>query len=97
MQVTQEPKAMGMEDEVQRVDATLDEIFNKGFMNQHTDVNNIGEFFVSGGFLPEDMQEICALPREELDAYVRQHTDFESWDQMLNIAVDELLTQMGYI
>lgn len=99
MQGFQEPELMVLEteEEVEHIDATLDDIFSLAFMTQHTQVKSIGEFFVSGGFMPEDMQDICELPREELDAYVQQQTDFDNWNQMLNNAVDELLTRMGYI
>lgn len=91
MHTIREPETRITEEKVERIETTLDDIFNEKFMSRHTDMRSIGEFFLSGGFLPEDMRGISELPRNELDAYVRQHTDFQTWDLMLHTAVNALL------
>lgn len=64
----------------------LDDLFSESFMENHTDFNNIHDFFEHGGFIASNQEEFDSIDTEELDKYVSSSTKFESFQEMLNEA-----------
>ena len=59
-----------------------EELFTEDFMSQHTQVSSFEKFLIQGGF-GTDNESFQAIPAEELDEYVKNHSDFACWRDML--------------
>lgn len=59
-----------------------EELFTEDFMSQHTQVSSFEKFLIQGGF-GTDNESFQAIPAEELDEYVKNHSDFACWQDML--------------
>ncbi len=66
--------------------ASLTEILSPEFMSQHTRFANVGELFEAGGFDASSQSAFEAIPQDQLDAFVRSESSFDSWKEMLNTA-----------
>lgn len=97
----------GLEDLRDRVDDALDtivayetgtrinsdEFFATPFMEDHTDFDSFRSFCQQSPWSldrPEDIQEV---PRPELDDYVSDTTDFETWEEMKTKAAEEAIIE----
>lgn len=69
----------------------LSEILNSPFMNQHTKFSSLEEFIEKSGFDFSSEESLDAIPSEALDAFVRQNSEFGSWEEMLGDALSELM------
>lgn len=72
------------------------ELFGKAFLSQHTN-NHFASFdeFVSAGNFSEALFE--DIPQKDLDYWVSQATDFNSWDEMLSAAGEEyVVRKLGF-
>lgn len=58
-----------------------EELFTENFMRQHTQVSSFEEFLIQGGF-GTDTESFNAIPTDELDEYVKKHSDFACWQDM---------------
>jgi hypothetical protein len=65
------------------------ELFPAGFMQTHTDFESIKAFFEASPWTVESEADFERLPEDEFDAYVDEHTGFDSWDAMLSAAARE--------
>lgn len=61
------------------------ELFDKSFLTQHTNnrFSNFDEFMSAGNFSATSFDDI---PQNDLDSWVAQVTDFQSWQDMLSVA-----------
>ncbi len=68
------------------------ELFGKAFLSQHTN-NHFASFdeFVNAGNFSEALFE--DIPQKDLDHWVSQATDFNSWDEMLSAAGEEYVAR----
>ncbi len=74
------------------------ELFNPNFMQRYTDAKTIDEFLINSGLFPENPDEITEemFESEEFNEYVKQHTQFNSWSEMLSKAGEEwVIRQLG--
>lgn len=72
-------------------DISFAELFTKSFMRKYTRFSSIDDLLDAGGFHAETNEEFDAIPETELDMYIANTTEFDSWEDMLNKAVEEYL------
>ncbi|MEC0238307.1 hypothetical protein P4H66_00285 [Paenibacillus dokdonensis] len=65
---------------------SLDVLFNKSFMSQHSSCKSFEEFLEKGNFQVSTREDIDNLPEELFDRHVARETDFPNWVSMLDAA-----------
>ncbi len=70
---------------------SFDKLFNKGFMAKYSSLQTIDEMFDKAGITIESEDDFKALLEETLNSIVKQHTNFNSWEQMLGKAGEEYM------
>jgi len=74
----------------------FDELFPPAFMRQYTDAENIDEFIEQSQWPVESQEDFRAIPEDEFDQYVSEHTLFSSWEAMMDKAGEEYVSrQLG--
>lgn len=68
---------------------SLEVLFNEGFIQTHTDFESIDDLFEKAGFKVESEQDFAAIPQEDIDAFVREYTKFDSFTDMQHQAATE--------
>lgn len=77
---------------------SFEELFNQSFMNKYTNFENIEDFFDKSSFKLEKQEDFENINEFDLDKYTTNNTKFDSWQEMLNVAVQEFfLTYLGLI
>ncbi len=66
--------------------ASMGEILTPEFVSRHTRFSNIDELFKAGGFGAESQAQFEAIPEDQLDAFIRTESPYQSWREMLNAA-----------
>lgn len=61
------------------------ELFTPGFMQNYTEFASFEAFLDGIPWSVETQADLEAIPADELDAYVRDHTGFDSWTTMLSV------------
>ncbi|MCR5176243.1 MAG: hypothetical protein K6C05_05275 [Anaerovibrio sp.] len=59
----------------------FNELFPEAFMHQHTKAASIDNFLIEGGYDSDD-ESFNAIPEDEFNEYVKNNSDFNSWDDM---------------
>lgn len=71
------------------------DLFNTDFMSRHARSIDIDNFFTLGNIDIENCDDLDSLSNDEFDKFVSEHTDFSSWEEMcdeaINCHVDEQL------
>lgn len=67
------------------------EIFSESFMRKHTKFESIEEFFDKSPFEINTSEDLEAVDDSEMDAYVREHSTFDSWDAFQTAAGEEYM------
>lgn len=83
-----------MADEAEELEGELEgenevpfnELFTEKFMRQNTDVDSFDEFLEQSQWEVESQEDFRAIPDDEFDEYVDEHSDFDSWEEMLGTA-----------
>lgn len=70
---------------------TFDELFNVKFMTEYTEFVTIVDMFGSSSFKVDDEEDFDNIPEEELDKFIRDHTRFSSWKEMINKAAEDYI------
>ncbi|WP_436930114.1 hypothetical protein [Halosimplex halobium] len=65
------------------------ELFPEDFMQTHTEFESIRQFFEASPWTVESEADFDRIPGEQFDAYVDEHTGFNSWEAMLSAAARE--------
>lgn len=65
------------------------ELFPEDFMQTYTTFESIQEFFDVSPWTVESEADFEQIPQDEFDAYVDDHTEFNSWEAMLSAAARE--------
>lgn len=60
----------------------FEELFPPTFMRTYTDFDSIEEFFEASAWTVESQSDFEAIPEDEFDDYVAEHTQFPSWNEM---------------
>ena len=66
----------------------FDELFDTAFMRKYTKYRSFEKFLVGGKFDIQSQADFEALPEEQMDAHVRNATQFASWKEMIDTATD---------
>lgn len=64
------------------------DLFNADFMTLHANSIDIDKFFMLANIDNEDCDDLGALSSDEFDKFVAEHTDFSSWNEMYNEAIN---------
>ena len=67
----------------------MKEIFTPSFMRKYTKSSSIDIFFTSDGLNIQTEEDLKNFPDADMDAHVKEHTKFNSWQEMLNKAGQE--------
>ncbi|MNW61637.1 hypothetical protein D3C74_397090 [compost metagenome] len=77
-------------------DISFEELFNESFMEKYTSFTNFNDFLVAGNFVVNSKEDFEAIPDDVFDTYIRDSTQFESWNEMQEEAVgDYVARQLG--
>lgn len=66
---------------------SLKKLFPENFMQKHTKFKTIKELLAAINIM--DQQAFDERDKTEVDAFIAQHTDFKSWDDMQSTAAKE--------
>lgn len=72
-----------------RDDSPLAELFPSGWMDYHTDFENFEAFLAASPWDVACAGEFDAIPTTEWTVYVADHTDFQSWEEMVEQAATD--------
>lgn len=67
-------------------DVPVTELFNADFMRRYAKVPTLEALLDAGGFKVETADDFKAIPNEEMDRAVREHTSFATWKEMFEKA-----------
>lgn len=66
-----------------------DAVLSQPFVHDHTEFESFETFCEESPWSLDDPSDIRDVPREELDDYVADTTDCESWEQLTTLAAEE--------
>lgn len=69
------------------------ELFHDEFMLRSTDFPSIQDMFSASDFQLSSTEDLAAIPDGEWDAFVRDSTRYDSWEEMKSAAVREWVTR----
>ena len=69
----------------------VEELIPPEFMRSYSDFDSFGEFLAHSRWDVTDTDDFEAIPGEEFDDYVDDHTKFDDWETMLTVAAREYL------
>lgn len=73
-------------------DVSLHRLFPCDFLSKHSQKENVESLFLPAGIVSQEAFDAwCGT--ETADAYIKQETDFESWDDMLSCATKIFLKE----
>lgn len=75
------------------LDVSFDELFTPDFMRTFSDYDSIDAFLEASPWTVESREDFNRIPSADFDAYVDDHTGFNSWDAMLAAAAREWLSR----
>ena len=82
-----------LQDRVETIDGknavSITELFPPDFMQTYSEFDSIQEFFEESPWTVESEADFGAIPEDPFDAYVDDHTGFDSWETMLSAAARE--------
>lgn len=67
------------------------EVFPEEFMKLYTEFETIEAFFEASPWTVEAQDDFRKIPEDEFDEYVDEHTDFPSWEIMLQTGQKRLI------
>jgi len=73
---------------------SISELLNDAFMQKYTDFENSQEFFDKSPFKFETQEEWDQIDEKEKDDYVKIHTRFDTWNEMLQKAAQEYFARL---
>lgn len=78
-------------------EVSFDELFDEAFMVKYTKFNSFDEFLKAGNFIVKSQEDFEAIPDEDMDNHVANHSDFDDWQEMLDSAGTEFFSkQLGF-
>lgn len=72
---------------------SITELFPADFMQTYTEFESIARFFEESPWTVETEDDFEAVPADEFDAYVDEHTGFSSWEAMLSAGAREWVSR----
>lgn len=70
-----------------RVQSTA--LLSEPFVDDHTEFGSFAEFCEQSPWALDEGRDVREVPRDRLDEYVAEHTDFGSWEAMRTRAAEE--------
>ena len=67
----------------------ISELLTTKFISQHTSFLTLDEMFAASGFQTESQEAFEAVPKVDLDNYIRSVSNFDSWQSMLSQAMTD--------
>lgn len=64
----------------------LGQLLNDRFMQANTDFNSLDDMFEKSPFDVKTSDHFEAIPQEQLDEFISNHSKFSSWNTMLETA-----------
>jgi hypothetical protein len=78
-------------------EVNFDELFNVKFMTKYTEFVTIEDMFDASGLDIQSNDDFDLVPEEQLDKFVRDHTRFSNWREMLDKAGEEyVFRKLGF-
>lgn len=75
-------------------DYSFDEVFSTNFMESNTDQTNIYEFINAANMEVSDQSEFEKISKtDEWNEYVKSHSKFDSWQEMFENAVHQMISK----
>ncbi len=71
------------------------DLFTPSFMAKHTQFANFSELLIFGKFNVNSLEEFMALLDDKFDEFVKQTTQFQSWEEMQSTAVAEYVKTLN--
>jgi hypothetical protein len=71
----------------------FEEILTSEFMNKYTDYFSINEMLDASGFKIESNEDFDKIPVDKLDEFIKEHTRFPSWEEMIGTAGEEFVVR----
>ena len=68
---------------------SITELFPPDFVQTYSEFDSIHEFFEQSPWTVESEADFGAISEDSFDAYVDDHTGFDSWETMLSAAARE--------
>lgn len=69
----------------------IENLITPEFMQSHSKFKNVGELFSSAGFELNSQTDLSTIPYDEFNAFISQHTDFNSWEELYTEAGNQYL------
>ena len=70
-------------------DIPLAELFSTEFLSKHTAFVSLEDMLQQSGFMSESLADFDAIPPDERNRFVASHTQFASWEHMVQVAAAE--------
>lgn len=88
-------KNMAKSDEEHAV--PLNELLTNEFIHENTKFDTVYDFFENSGFSIATEEEFAAIPENEMDDFVANNSNFDTWDEMLGSASQEyIFKKLGF-
>ncbi|WP_435348608.1 hypothetical protein [Haloarchaeobius sp. HRN-SO-5] len=68
---------------------TVEDLFFDGFVTEYTDFDSFDGFVDESPWTIESASDFEDVPRDALDEYVAENTEFENWKWMVRAASEE--------
>jgi hypothetical protein len=68
---------------------SLTDVLTPSFVSKHTRFANADQLFEASGFNCDSQEAFEAVPVDELDAFIKSESSFDSWQDMLSSAGQE--------
>lgn len=72
---------------------SLTDILNSEFMSLNTKFQSAEEMFKKSGYKIETEEDFKNIPEKDLDTFIAQNTNFESWDKLLKAGMGEWISK----
>lgn len=87
-------KAKGLEG---KDSVPLGELLHPRFMQRHTQFSALAEMFEASPWSVETVEDFAAIPQSELDSFVAETTNFNTWrDMTITAAQKWALSKLGF-
>jgi hypothetical protein len=75
----------------------LSKLLNDEFMQENTNFNSLSDMFDKSPFEVQTSDDFKAIPDEQLDEFIRNHSNFSSWNTMIQTASKKwVVKQLGF-
>lgn len=67
----------------------LTELLSLDFLRKYTEFETLEDMFKASGFVVESQEDFEKIPDDEWDSFIKGHTQFSNWKEMLDAAGNE--------